>query len=361
VSQLDDWVSGGIVPRRDHSPRTDLAMRNVRLSARLGTLPDKGPGTTRDELGRVLPDMKAFGAPEDTVGDDVCWGLWPRDSSAKDDRGIPGWANAWPTLLASDATPELPSDSGGTTVSGSPAPSTKAIPVRNKGWSPDTRFLRKTVAPPKASGRLASGWPAVVIAGTEELSQHDLGVPDGRPLRRGPLRRQEDRARSAHSSTTRARGRARLRTRGRASSRADASTSYPTSPGAGGIVVRSQAARTRPTSAGATPAVPPGGIAWQLGPDGGRPGQATARARTSPRASRARRSVTIDGADARRLESRRRLPTSGSVSRASRSGPRRRRRHAGASASSSWCLREASGPSSTRSPGTDRRPRSTGS
>lgn len=183
MSAIDDWIMGGISPRRDHSPKIAIRLRNVRMSARMGTLPDKGFGPTRDKYAREFPDMKAYGAPDDTVGDDECWGLWPFDNSDPDNREIPGWANAWP----SEIEPAIQaSDSGGapalTGATVSPVEQS-AFPVRTAKWDVDTRFAKKKVSLHPSISRLPKEWPGIVIPGTEERRQDDLFFPAGS----GPL------------------------------------------------------------------------------------------------------------------------------------------------------------------------------
>jgi hypothetical protein len=261
MTWIADLVSRGISPRRDHSPRIDLALRTVGMSARLGGVPDKGALNARDEFGRLIPDMKAFGANDDTVGDDLCWGLWQRDPNAKDDRGISGWSPIWPTLLSSDPPAEVPSDGGQTVSSSSSSSPVKALPVRNTKWDRDTRFLRKDVSTPKASGKLASGWPALVTAGTEELSQEDLAFPVGGlcvsvhygGAKNGRL----------GSRVYDVLGSGELDYNAWAHEQSGRRVyQLPTATGAGGI------AFTRPLRAGeSADDVATGGLAWQLGPD----------------------------------------------------------------------------------------------
>lgn len=267
TSVIDDWIAGRIVPRRDHTPKIDIALRNVRLSARLGTLPDKGAGTSRDEFGRVFPDIRALGADEDTVGDDECWGHWRHDPSSPENRGIPGWANAWPSITV--APPSAPNDAGGTV---SPPGPPMAIPVRDTSWAGDTRFVAKPVALPKRTNRLPGGWPLVVIAGTEERSQQDLGFPSGGLCVAVHYGGKSNDPLGSRVYDTTAAGQLDDSAWAREQSGRRVYV-LPTSPGAGGFQFNAPGSNPLvfnpfgTVSPGAPPSeLAPGGLAWQLGP-----------------------------------------------------------------------------------------------
>lgn len=134
---LKDWVSGGISILRHHK-RGKLTVRDrtVGMSCRVGESTGGFSGST-DKFGRIVPDQRdgmesaLVSSPENTIGDWCSWGLWQIDTRAQDNRGIPGWANAWPSKV----DPQKPT-AASTTQSGPVNPSlTQAALTTGSGVS----------------------------------------------------------------------------------------------------------------------------------------------------------------------------------------------------------------------------------
>lgn len=186
---IDDLVRGGYLPLRHHSRQFDIPLRYVKFACRVGGL-DLGHGEGIDEYGHARGESNKGPYPgtDETHGDLNCASWWDFSSESGNAdalrRDIPGWAFAWPTMIAGTGLNPEPGDFS-LTVSALDTPDNLPLgqPIYGKDHQRDLRFKQKELNRSLMyKYGLPKNFPGITIAGTKEHEQDDIFFPAGHAI-----------------------------------------------------------------------------------------------------------------------------------------------------------------------------------